>query len=123
MAWDDNLNKHQRIAASHSGQHARLLAGPGTGKTLCLARRALYLSAEEGIPASQILALTFTRSAASELRERLRQELSEGEPVPRVSTLHSFSLSTILSNPTRTRLPQPVRIADDYEERFISKMN
>lgn len=119
MAWDDKLNELQETAASHYGKHARLLAGPGTGKTLCLARRALYLIKEVEIPASQIVALTFTRAAAAELRERLRQELGVGELLPRVSTLHSFSLSTILQHPARTRLPQPIRIADDYEERFI----
>jgi DNA helicase-2/ATP-dependent DNA helicase PcrA len=40
MPWDDSLLDDQRTAASHIGSHARLLAGPGTGKTLTLARRA-----------------------------------------------------------------------------------
>ena len=47
MAWDDDLNGDQLDAASHIGNHACLLSGPGTGKTLCLTRRILYLIEEE----------------------------------------------------------------------------
>ena len=39
MAWDDDLLTDQKTAAVHAGSHARLLAGPGTGKTLTLTRR------------------------------------------------------------------------------------
>ena len=43
MAWDDHLLQAQRAAAAHAGTHARLLAGPGTGKTLILTRRICFL--------------------------------------------------------------------------------
>lgn len=36
MQWDKDLLDDQKKAASHIGDHARLLAGPGTGKTLTL---------------------------------------------------------------------------------------
>lgn len=39
--------------------------------------------------------------------------------MPRISTLHSFALRQILRNAARTSLPQPLRIADDFEERWI----
>ncbi|MBP8974439.1 MAG: ATP-dependent helicase [Anaerolineae bacterium] len=119
MAWDDGLTDEQKKAASHVGKHARLLAGPGTGKTLCLTRRVLYLVEEKGIQPSTILVLTFTRVAAAELRKRVESVLGKGRTLPRISTLHSFALTTILRHSTRTRLPQPIRIADDYEERWI----
>ena len=38
MPWNDNLLEDQERAAGHTGHHARLLAGPGTGKTLTLTR-------------------------------------------------------------------------------------
>ena len=44
MAWDKDLLPDQRTAAAHTGTHARLLAGLGTGKTLTLTRRILLLS-------------------------------------------------------------------------------
>lgn len=119
MTWDEGLSEEQKLAASHLGAHACLLAGPGTGKTLSLTKRVLYLVEERGIPPSEILAVTFTRAATAELKKNLKQELGEGAELPHISTLHSFALRTILQNPTRTALPQPIRIADDYEERWI----
>ncbi|MBA7574739.1 ATP-dependent DNA helicase UvrD1 [subsurface metagenome] len=99
MQWDRNLLDDQKKAASHVGRHARLLAGPGTGKTLTLTRRAAYLVTEKEILPNQILAITFTRAAAYELRNRIADVL-EGQQneLPRVSTLHSFALRQLLQN-------------------------
>ena len=120
MVWDDTLTNEQRYAASYTGTHARLLAGPGTGKTLSLTRRIVYLISELKIEPSRIVALTFTRAAAAELKNRVKDQLGDSTDfLPHISTLHSFALKTILQNPTRTRLQLPVRIADDYEERYV----
>ena len=43
MSWNDGLTPEQETVASHIGQHARLLAGPGTGKTRALTSRISYL--------------------------------------------------------------------------------
>lgn len=120
MAWDSNLSDEQRIAASYTGSHARLLAGPGTGKTRCLARRIAYLVTERGVSPSDILATTFTRAAAFELRKQASEAIGNGiGKMPMISTLHSFSLRQLLRNAPISDLPQPLRIADDYEERWI----
>jgi DNA helicase-2/ATP-dependent DNA helicase PcrA len=119
MPWNDNLLTQQITAASHTGHHGRLLAGPGTGKTLVLTRRVVYLINERHVAPNEIVALTFTRAAARELRHRITIELGL-DPTPRVSTLHSFALRQLLRNSHRiTTLPQPLRIADDWEERHI----
>ncbi|MBT9174997.1 MAG: ATP-dependent DNA helicase UvrD1 [candidate division WS2 bacterium] len=120
IEWDKDLNSDQKTAARHEGMHARLLAGPGTGKTLTLARRILWLLTQLNIQPNEILALTFTRAAASELRCYVKDNL-EGKSLelPKVSTLHSFALRQLLRNALLTQLPQPLRIADDYEERQI----
>ncbi len=119
MAWDDYLLPEQRTAAAHTGNHTRLLAGPGTGKTLTLTRHICFLAAEQNVSPGAILAVTFTRAAARELRQRVENELGEGR-CPRISTLHSFALRQLLKNATRiSDLPQPLRIADDWEERNI----
>ena len=119
-SWDKDLTEAQKRAASHKGSHARLLAGPGTGKTLTMTRRVLWLTMTQGVLPSQILALTFTRAAAAELRRHVIDGLAEcTNTLPRVSTLHSFALRELLRNEQLTRLPKPVRIADDYEERWI----
>ncbi len=119
MAWDSDLLEDQKIASAHVGTHARLLAGPGTGKTLTLTRRICFLVTERDISAESILALTFTRAAARELRQRVSKELGKDRS-PRISTLHSFALRQLLKNATKiTDLPQPLRIADDWEEHNV----
>ncbi|MCR4440435.1 MAG: ATP-dependent helicase [bacterium] len=118
MTWQDNLTPEQQQAVSSTGVHARLLAGPGTGKTLVLTRRILYLVHDIGVTASDILTLTFTRAAAAELRRRITNEFGNGA-MPHISTLHSYALSLILQRGARGKLPTPIRIADDFEERFI----
>jgi len=119
MSWNVNLTQEQANAASFCGSHSRLLAGPGTGKTRVLTRHILYLIQEKNIDPSKITVLTFTRAAAAELRKRVKEDLGDLQSFPNISTLHSFALKHILKNPTRTRLPQPLRIADDYEEDMI----
>jgi hypothetical protein len=119
IGWYSGLTKQQKEAASHFGGHARLLAGPGTGKTWVLTRRIMFLIQEKGISPKEILALTFTRAAASELKQRVARELGEAN-VPKISTLHAFALRQLIRNsPKIFALPQPLRIADDWEEKNV----
>lgn len=119
MAWHTDLLDDQLKAASHEGSPARLLAGPGTGKTLVLTRRIVWLINKRDIDPQEISALTFTRAAAFELRRRVSQEIKTS-PGPRISTLHSFALRQLLRNSKLAPdLPKPLRIADDWEERNI----
>ena len=121
MPWDTGLLPEQRQAACHIGSHACLRAGPGTGKTLTLSRRVVYLITEQNVLPNEILALTFTRAAVHELRQQIQKELEPYEKVlPRVSTLHSFALRQLVRNFDKiTTVPKPLRIADDWEERNI----
>jgi len=120
MNWDSSLSDEQTKAASYTGSHARLLTGPGTGKTRCLARRIAYLVTERGISPLEILATTFTRAAAFELRKQVSEAIANSiGKIPRISTLHSFSLRQLLLNAPISDLPYPIRITDDYEEREI----
>jgi DNA helicase-2/ATP-dependent DNA helicase PcrA len=64
------LNSQQRRAVTHQGGPLLVLAGAGTGKTRTLVARAAWLRDCEGIQASRILLLTFTRRAASEMLAR-----------------------------------------------------
>jgi DNA helicase II / ATP-dependent DNA helicase PcrA len=78
------LNDEQRRAATHAGGPLLVLAGAGTGKTRTLVARAAWLRAQ-GIPASRILLLTFTRRAADDMLARvaavLARKPSPGEPL------------------------------------------
>jgi len=119
MTWDKDLTEEQCQAASHIGSHARLLAGPGTGKTRVLTRRVLYLVQERGVDPANIMVLTFTRAARAELKRRIAQELGEDADRIIISTLHSYALRMLLQYGAGDRLPTPIRIADDFEERYI----
>ena len=122
MNWDDDLFEEQKKAVCHIGSHARLLAGPGTGKTLALTRRIAYLITEKKVRPNQILALTFTRAAAFELRNRVSEILTDRKikSKPQICTLHSFALRQLIRNSNLIEpLPQPIRIADGWEERNI----
>ncbi|MGH3234364.1 MAG: ATP-dependent helicase [Streptosporangiaceae bacterium] len=66
----DGLNEQQRRAVTHQGGPLLVLAGAGTGKTRTLVARAAWLHGDQGVPASRILLLTFTRRAASDMLAR-----------------------------------------------------
>ncbi len=116
-----NATSDQVKAIDHIGNHARLLAGPGTGKTKTLTCRVLSLVLQHNIDPETILLLTFTRLAAAQLRDKIKKVLEPlQKSIPQVSTLHSFALRQILFNSGKVdALPQPIRIADDWEERHI----
>ena len=88
-------SQQEALQAGLEGPHPVLvLAGPGAGKTRTLAGRALYLL-EQGIPARDVAAVTFTRRAAGELRERLALFLhapERGGELPEADTLHALAL-------------------------------
>jgi DNA helicase-2/ATP-dependent DNA helicase PcrA len=116
-----NSSPEQRVAIDHFGNHARLLAGPGTGKTETMTRRVLALVTRHGVDPKSVLVLTFTRLAARQLREKIGAALDPVQcATPSVATLHSFALREILHNANvASVLPYPIRIADDWEQRNV----
>jgi DNA helicase II / ATP-dependent DNA helicase PcrA len=56
---------------THASHPLFIVAGPGTGKTACLALRILKLIFVDAVPPTGILATTFTKKAAAELRSRI----------------------------------------------------
>src|SRR5437879_331068 len=118
MSWDDGLRLQQQNAAGLNRGDTVLLAGPGTGKTYVLVRRVEFLVEEHDVPARRITALTFTRAAAAEMRDRLVKRLGTAGEAVRVSTLHSYALRELLRQGA-AGLPLPVRVVGDWEERWI----
>ena len=84
----------QEHAAAHCGKPYLLQAGPGTGKTRTLVKRALSLLTDGTDPAS-ILILTFSNRAAGELLERLTAIAPDAAPKVWVGTFHAFGLDLV----------------------------
>ena len=70
------FNEAQRQAIAHFDGPCLTLAGPGSGKTTVIVERILSLI-KRGVPARNILVLTFTRAAALEMRERFFKRIQE----------------------------------------------
>ncbi len=68
----DGLNDAQRAAVTSPARPLCILAGAGSGKTRVLTRRIAWRAETDDLDPGHVLALTFTRKAAGELRSRLR---------------------------------------------------
>jgi len=118
--FTNKLNQSQQKAVSPHSGILLVTAGAGSGKTRVITARMAYLINNHGVPASQILALTFTNKAAREMRERTGQFLGEQGPIPFVGTFHSYCLRTLKSN--RHLLPFPTfSLMDEQDQEKIAR--
>src|SRR5215218_6480084 len=87
----DGLNRAQEAAVTHADGALVVVAGAGTGKTRTVVQRFAWLVGE-GVPAEQILALTFSAPGAADLRERIEAVLESPYEELHVETFRSFCL-------------------------------
>lgn len=91
------LNDEQREAVTYNEGHILVEAGPGTGKTLTLTHRIAYIMREGLASPREIIALTFTRKAAEEMKRRVASLYNDtgGEGGPYIATFHAFCLDVL----------------------------
>jgi DNA helicase-2/ATP-dependent DNA helicase PcrA len=115
-------------AAIEAPTPALIVAGPGSGKTSTLIGRAEYLIHTQGVRPEHILALTFSRKAAQEMRERLQLALNVGVPLvgipsmdaqPTVSTFHAFCAELLRNHSELVGLRPDFTLIDDTEGYFL----
>ena len=92
-----------------------IVAGPGTGKTRTLTHRIAYLCAELDVYPEQCLAITFTRRAAEEMRDRLDGAARAGRRGRHGGDVPRAGLPILRENAAAAGLPAGFRVADEHE--------
>jgi len=95
-----NLTPEQELAMTVEGK-AIIAAGAGSGKTRVLAGRVAWLIKEKGVPANKIMATSFTRNSAIELKERIQKPEFAGEGAiygDGFGTSHSIAYRILMKN-------------------------
>ncbi|MBR6451176.1 MAG: ATP-dependent helicase [Lachnospiraceae bacterium] len=92
-----HLNKEQQQAVSHIDGPALVLAGPGSGKTSVLCAHILHLLRSAGVAPDKIVALTFSRKAAFEMRARFGRETGGTDLPVTFSTIHALFFHVLRS--------------------------
>jgi DNA helicase-2/ATP-dependent DNA helicase PcrA len=111
---ESGLNTEQLAAIHATTGPVLVVAGPGTGKTRVLVERFAHLIENEGVDAGACLAITFTRRAADELRERLIRATPFGRSVT-VTTFHGLGLQILQRHPEAAGLTSDFRVANSFE--------
>jgi len=90
-----NTNQLEAVTAPID-KFVEIIAGPGTGKTSVLTARVAYLLINNHVKPDQLIVTTFTRKAAQEMKERLKNLLKDNTEVNlsklRIGTFHSICL-------------------------------
>ncbi len=140
-----DLNPGQLAAVRETGRHVLVLAGPGTGKTHTLTAKLAMLrgfvdilpagepqtpddpgamSPTEKVPPEAVLAVTFTRRAATQMRERLAALAERHDPgkdcrLPRIDTLHAVAYAFW----TESDGQAPVLLSEESARRLYAEVN
>jgi DNA helicase-2/ATP-dependent DNA helicase PcrA len=115
----DTLDSAQRAAATQAGTIQLVLAGPGSGKTTTLVGRFVHL-VRQGVDRRRILALTFTRKAADEMKARIVPALDlDSAHDLTVATFHGFAFRHLRSNPQLAGLSEKFPLWDTPQQRHV----
>lgn len=136
-----SFTKSQSEAIRHQDGPLLVLAGPGSGKTTVVTKRVQYLVQDCHISPSSILVITFTKAAATEMKERFLRLMEQSEEKPQgygnvlFGTFHAvffnilklsygFTVANILREETRYQYMKEIvdrlKLEIDDENEFIS---
>ena len=132
------LNERQKEAVIKFDTDLLVMAGAGTGKTGVLTHKYMYLLKTKKCEVPQIVAVTFTRKAADEMRARIREQLkneyriSSGkeqefwsrqqellEVSSHITTIHGLCFSILTQHPVEAGIDPQVTVLDEGEEYLL----
>jgi ATP-dependent helicase/nuclease subunit A len=129
----------QAEAAHALDRHVSVTAGPGSGKTTVLVERYLHILKTRDVSIDQVVAITFTNRAASEMRERLRRELdsliARSDPEQRarwaqhkrrldgaiITTIHGFCAGLLREFPIEAGLDPEFSLLDEHQTLMLEE--
>ena len=116
------LNKSQKDAVLHTDGPLLIVAGAGSGKTRVLTSRIAHIIKEKKAFPNQILAVTFTNKAASEMRNRVGSILSKDAiGLPWLGTFHSISAKLLRKHAKAVGLNSNFSIIDQDDQTRLIK--
>jgi DNA helicase-2/ATP-dependent DNA helicase PcrA len=115
------LNPPQRDAVTHGPGPQLILAGAGSGKTRVLTHRIAYLVATEAAKPNEILAITFTNKAASEMRDRAELLVGRRVRAMWVMTFHAACARMLRAEAQRLGYTRQFTIYDTADSRRLIK--
>ena len=115
------LNPQQKKAVQITEGPLLVVAGAGSGKTSVLTRRIAYLVAEKGVAPWNILAITFTNKAATEMREREHKLLGQQADSIWMSTFHALCVRILRRDAEKIGYTSNFSIADSAEQLTLIK--
>ena len=134
------LTESQKKIIKQKNKNILVSASAGSGKTFVVIERIFNRITEDGISIENLLIVTFTNAAASELRERLTQKLYNAldstpkqdkekrqyllsqirrVPIANISTIHSFCLNVIKDNFYNLGVDPLIKIMDDAASKLM----
>ncbi len=121
----DNLNSEQKKAVLCTEGPLLVFAGAGSGKTRVITNRIAYLIIEKDVKPNNILAVTFTKTAAGEMQERVVELLKElnvpPQSPPTIGTFHSIGAMILRQNAEELGLSNRFSIYDSNDTENIIK--
>lgn len=114
-----SLNHAQKEAVAHNKGPCMVLAGPGSGKTLTIAKRIEYLIMKHKVRPEEILVITFTKYAAWEMKNRTRSICGPSSYAVTFGTFHGIYYGILK---WAYRLNQSNLLSDEEKYRILREI-
>jgi DNA helicase-2/ATP-dependent DNA helicase PcrA len=112
---ENQLNSAQQKAVEYVDGPLLIVAGAGTGKTTVITKKISHLLEKNIAQPENVLALTFTEKAATEMQERVDAEIELGYTELQISTFHTFCQRLLEKFGFEIGLPKTFRLITDTD--------